>query len=771
MDSFLPNSNQEKIFNLLYSDSLPNDRVAFEIIKNLSSNEVFFWTLISIAITTTDDNFSKEVLEYYDSSLDANQKQYIKTRRNYNSHRLHYQNLSKDFSVQASAEMTYTEFRRTGNCVHDFLCLDDGSHPDRETVFQKLLDQNQWSQHSLIIYGLLPKEMETYAATIFAKNNNSNYSLLELISLKSGEIPDLIFSKKYEEVRIHIKENQQEFPINIFRFRGVKTLRIKFYDHWKLPLDWSAFYELNNLRFEGNDFVFKNFNFIDSLPKLKNLSVGLHYLSNPEILLRKKMVPLSHHVKFLSREGYELSTRYNETFKLKDYKGFKLAGALGKSSLSEATQVYFFKKLTAINKFKDLEKLPLNELIALMNVHLTELRNVVQAQLDKLCESQNGTATLNEKSLLYIAGTPSRTKTEIKKKLKELNISYTDKPSDNPTHLVICKNPKRYKELVNKDFQLISEQALYQLFKADAPDFIEAAVLQGDDSISQNILQLLNSDDIPNVAIGLEMLKNGGVPDELIGPLLVVYKSCPDTKARGVAKKILMHHAPSEWLPLINDTQRFTGITGNSKAQDINKKLEKIAKTSSRNLAAQLSILLHQRYKKGLRYVLYHFHKPCQERTDALLAMMEGTHFDFAAGVGFTNWKKRDPSTIYLNTTKLIAKFPVDVVDHVPLIESANFHNCKLRSLPAKIGNLKDLKRLDLSFNFINKLPKSFEKLTQLEHLDLQMNTLKEFPKELLQLPKLKCVDFRRNRFNTEIKPLEIDAEIIEAMKGCEILV
>jgi len=313
------------------------------------------------------------------------------------------------------------------------------------------------------------------------------------------------------------------------------------------------------------------------------------------------MVPLSRQVKFLSSEGYQLGDHYSETFKLKGNKGFKLGGALGKSILAPATQVYFFKKLTALDKFKNLEKLPLNELIALMNVNLTELRNVVQSQLDNLCKKQNGIATLNVKSLLYIAGTPSRTKKEIKKKLKELNIPYTDKPSDDLTHLIICKNPKRYKELVNRDLQLISEQSLYQLFKSNAPDFIEAAVSKGDDSISTNILQLINSDDISNVAIGLEMLKNGGVPDNLIGPLLVVFKSCPDTKARGVAKKLLLHHAPSEWLPLINDTQRFTGINANSKAQDINKKLEKIAKTSSRNLAAQLSILFHKRYKKGLR--------------------------------------------------------------------------------------------------------------------------------------------------------------------------
>jgi hypothetical protein len=497
----------------------------------------------------------------------------------------------------------------------------------------------------------------------------------------------------------------------------------------------------------------------------------LHFLSSPDILLRKKIVPLSRHVNFLSSEGYELNNHYSATFKLEEHKGFKLAGALGKSILSPGTQVYFFKKLTALEKLKDLEKLPLNELIALMNVGFTELRNIVQTQLDQLSEQQKGISTLNVKSLLYLAGSPSRNKTEIKKKLKELNIPFTDKPADNLTHLIICKNPKLYKQLISRDLQLISEQALYQMFKTDAPDFIEAAVSKGDDSISKNILQLIYSDDVPNVLIGLEMLKNGGVPADLIGPLLVVFKTCPDTKARGLAKKILLHHAPAELLPLINDTQRFTGINANLKAQDINKKLEKIAKNSSRNLAAKMALLFHKRYRKGLRYILYHFHQPCQERTDALLSMMEGTHFDFASGLGFTNWKERNQEAVYLFSTKTIAKFPIDIVDHVSLIESANFHNCKLNSLPAKIGEMKDLKQLDLSFNFIKTLPKSFEKLTQLEYLDLQMNALKEFPKALLKLPNLKFIDFRKNQFNGAIHPIEINDEIKEAMKDCKILV
>jgi len=263
-----------------------------------------------------------------------------------------------------------------------------------------------------------------------------------------------------------------------------------------------------------------------------------------------------------------------------------------------------------------------------MNVNFSELRSITQEQIDQLSQKQAGVDTLNKEALLYIAGTPSRSKTEIKKQLKALNISLASKPEEAITHLVICKNPKEYKALQNRDLQLVSEQALYQIFKKEAPGFLEEAIEEGDASLSDNVLRFLYSDEVSNIMIGLEMLKTGGVPEQLIDPLLVVYKTCPDTKTRGQAKKLLDRNAPAELIPLISDSQRFTNINEKAKAQDINKKLEKIARITSRQLAAKLSLLFHDRFKKGLRYILYHFHEPCPERSLALKAMMEGTHFD-----------------------------------------------------------------------------------------------------------------------------------------------
>lgn len=257
----------------------------------------------------------------------------------------------------------------------------------------------------------------------------------------------------------------------------------------------------------------------------------------------------------------------------------------------------------------------------------------------------------------------------------------------------------------------------------------------------------------------------------MLDPLLLIYKTCPDTKTRGIAKKLLDSHAPAELIPLINDSQRFTNLHQSVKAQEINKKLEKIASSTSRQLTAKLSLLFHGRYKQGLRYILYHFHEPSIERKQALQAMMEGTHFDFAAGLGFTNNKNKDLEDTMLFKMMSDAKFPIDVVDNIPLIETANFHNCKINSLPTNIGDLKDLKELDLSHNFLRAIPKSIEEMTELESLDLQMNGFKKFPMALKFLKKLKFLDFRHNQVDYSFTPVEIPEGVREALGDCEILV
>lgn len=65
--------------------------------------------------------------------------------------------------------------------------------------------------------------------------------------------------------------------------------------------------------------------------------------------------------------------------------------------------------------------------------------------------------------------------------------------------------------------------------------------------------------------------------------------------------------------------------------------------------------------------------------------------------------------------------------------------------LPASIGFLKKLKRIDLSQNYFNNLPESFSNLKKLEYLDLSYNRLNNIPEFFSNFKNLKYLDLRFN--------------------------
>lgn len=764
----------QKILELFYSGLEANDRLAFEIIKNKkTSNFSFFEVLVCVVITTGSKEFAMEVLRYLEVQLSTKQFDFLKKciESTY-QHSVHLRSLINVFTREESTEITYVSCKRTGKDFEQFLIYGKGNDERRKSLFKAFLEKEKNVMPFFIpsIPGLTEEEIEIFIKEVYEINQSSGIQRLRIENIKSERLPDLLFTKKFAEVNVVNTFTKDKFPKYIFHFKGLKKLSVYIDENTIIPDDWSAISELTELTFYGAGHVFENFNYVEHLPKLKKIVMGGHRVKHPGVLIFKRAIPIKQYIQFIDTTGYSL-TSTGEIFHLPQDKSLNIASALERSILPFEIAEHFFRKIISVNKLKNLPEFSLNELLILMNVNNTDLRSVLQTQINTLSEKQKSIKSLNEKSLLYIAGTPSRKKTEIKQKLKELNISLAAKPDQAITHLLIGNGPKEYKTLQDRDFLVISEQQLYGKFKKDAPGFIEETVQQGDTQISGNILQFLYNDELANVRIGIEMLKNGGVPDELIDPLLVVFKTCPDTKLRGEAKQLLLRHASVDLLPLINDAQRFTNLHKKVKAQEINKKLEKIAQSTSRNLAAKLSLLLHGRFKKGLRYILYHFHEPCIERSLAHKEMMEGTHFNFAAGLGFTDHREKSPDSIWLTKMRTPAKFPIDVVNDVKLIESANFHNCKLRSLPRNIGDMKDLKKIDLSYNFLASIPKSIEALDKLEVLDLKANTFKSFPSALKSLSNLKILDIRFNMVDGVLTEVKIPDDVKVALSECEILV
>ncbi|EMY26901.1 leucine rich repeat protein, partial [Leptospira interrogans serovar Australis str. 200703203] len=90
-------------------------------------------------------------------------------------------------------------------------------------------------------------------------------------------------------------------------------------------------------------------------------------------------------------------------------------------------------------------------------------------------------------------------------------------------------------------------------------------------------------------------------------------------------------------------------------------------------------------------------------------------------------------SGIYQDLTKALQN-PLDVL-------VLNLSEQKLKALPKKIGQLKNLQMLDLSDNQLIILPKEIRQLKNLQMLDLSDNQIIILPKEIRQLKNLQMLD------------------------------
>lgn len=82
-------------------------------------------------------------------------------------------------------------------------------------------------------------------------------------------------------------------------------------------------------------------------------------------------------------------------------------------------------------------------------------------------------------------------------------------------------------------------------------------------------------------------------------------------------------------------------------------------------------------------------------------------------------------------------------------LESLNFSNNRLTNAPqSQIGQLKNLKSLDLSGNDLTGLPAELGQLNKLETLDVSNNRLTGLPMELGNLTQLRFFDISGNAYS-----------------------
>ena len=273
--------------------------------------------------------------------------------------------------------------------------------------------------------------------------------------------------------------------------------------------------------------------------------------------------------------------------------------------------------------------------------------------------------------------------------------------------------------------------ALAQAYKLSQPQFLKDQELTEDGSIPnalENLDQLLSTDDTPTLMMALEMIKQGGLPKNSIGTLMVKHKTTQDAKVRKLSKSLLEIYADADWRPLLSDRGSFKNIyKPNKREVDTRRQFKNLAKRTSPTLAGNFSCLLFKKTGKGLRYALTAgLKKDLKKKAYSLL--VKDQSFDFSRGLGYSerpNKQNRYEDNYIL--PELSVALPVLALE-LDTIRTLNLTNCRYNHLTDKIGKFKDLQHLVLAVNELKSLPEIFAALTELETLDLRDNLFAKFP-------------------------------------------
>lgn len=517
-----------------------------------------------------------------------------------------------------------------------------------------------------------------------------------------------------------------------------------------ITADWSY------LTLSKNNLEHHDLNFLDHLPKLKSLRTWYNPIYSPLVFLRKKTVPI------------EKMPDTLEGFKYKNVKQFcSLCASIEKSGLPQEDKTFFINYLMQRKKLEVNKSWNWETILKATNITLLAFRKKLMALIDEKVEAVKSENPLNENSVLYISGKPNMKITELKKQVKELGLQLETKYTDQVTHVIIGAKSPDYHFFADKKFTPITDVDLQKQFADAQPQFLKETLEKQEGAapkMLENLERLLQSNDIVNVKVGLEMIKNGGMPPQIFDSLLLVQKTTTDAKIRKAAMEMLEIHADAEWKPLVRDRLSFKMVNNPHKSEvDIRRQFKAIAKKLSPTLAGKFSMLMFQKIGKGLRYALTAGLKK-EIKKEAYQLLLTDHHFDFSKGLGFSERPKDANVYDEYNLPEMSVALPILALE-LGEIYSLDLTNCRYNALSQKITKFKDLKYLNLSINEMSNLPDHFDALQNLITIDLRANKISVFPEVLGKLPKLKKVDLREN------KDVNIPEWFKKSNPDCEVLV
>jgi Leucine-rich repeat (LRR) protein len=236
----------------------------------------------------------------------------------------------------------------------------------------------------------------------------------------------------------------------------------------------------------------------------------------------------------------------------------------------------------------------------------------------------------------------------------------------------------------------------------------------------QHLSTLLLSADDQNTNLAFEIMKGKPFSEEFITELFTVCKLSSNEEFKKQAQKEL-ERLDSNMTKVLSLKQKLSreGKNGSgANEKTIAKNIDYYVSYSNNKLdGIKLAKCLVIKYGHGFQYLFDNLKG--KDLIDYLETFKVGNRFDFS--------------------NKGVGKIPLEVfqVPGIEEVEEFYANGNKIEALPGQIGDLKKLKRLDLSSNNLKKINKNIQKCNNLDWLDISENNFKEFPVEICNCSSL----------------------------------
>lgn len=539
----------------------------------------------------------------------------------------------------------------------------------------------------------------------------------------------------------------------------LESLAISYTPLYPLPNTSPTHDYIHTIRLNTNYLEINDLSWFLRLKKLRYVGISGNKIAKHHAFLLPK---------FIKFQYYGLSLPALKFRKKKEF--IKLCSQIERTNLTRSEKEKWVDYFAQLEQVKIEDNLLWKDFLDLSQINYAPLRKLWQTKLDKMTTDTASTLDVNTK--IYLTGNLRNTSTQWRERLATLGFAYAKTYSADVTHVLIGVNCKESELLKEKNFYPLSEAQLEQYFNEQQPKFLQQVALQNvDNQMVENVKQLLGDGNNESTLVGLQMVKNGGLPMELVENILVIQKTSTVGAIRSECRKLLELNAPTTLLPLVRDQLSFKMIhRSRIKENDIRKHLRKLAKRVSVSAAAHLSCLLFEYFQMGLRFALA---EPVEEsyRKRALNLLLTDRVLNYNQGINYQAWRKNYQGE-YVQRNSGGVKIPFPALDLLEQpITILNIANCKYNKLPEAIAKFRQLCSLDCSYNYLREIPTSMIELQHLEEINLAHNSFSRFPMILSELPRLRKIDLRHNpTYNPKRIKLEVPKAFIRKLPDCKVM-